>query len=147
MRNVLFAKMEDGVRTLWGQNIARNTRIWRDVFPEQTTVFASEALARAAQPADSRPYEPREVFYLGKGAWVNACVAVRDGCLTQMANIPDAAGQQFNAQLRWDYARQAMSLWSVRDIIYGPVIVSSYGRGTNRLVRKNIRKKGTDVYH
>ena len=124
---------------LWGMKIAKNTCLWRDVFPLVTTVFRTEAQARAGQPQDSKQYEPTEVFCVGKNAWVNACLALRDGCLTQMANIPDSPGEGSNARLKWSYQHQSMSLWSTKDIVYGPIVVSSYGRRANKEVRNKIK--------
>jgi len=136
--NVLFARIEKGVRCLWGQKISKNTCIWRDVFPLTTTVFATEAQARAGQPKDSKYYEPTEILQIGVNAWVNSCLALRDGCLTQMVNIPDAPGGASNARLRWNFQDKSMSLWSTKDIVCGPIIVSSYGRSANKHVRKSI---------
>eukprot|EP00808_Paulinella_micropora_P019407 g3591.t1 len=97
-------------------------------FPKQTTLYKSERAARQAQPRDFKTYEPTEVVMVGRGKWINSCVALRDGCLSQMANIPDKPGGAYNARLRWDRKNCALSLWSTKTIYCEELRVSSYGQ-------------------
>ena len=134
----LFARKQGGVRSIWGVAIAKNTCIWKDFFETETTLYKSERAARLAQPKDTKTYEPTEVVMVGKGKWINSCVALRDGCLSQMANIPDRPGEAYNARLRWDRKNCAMSLWSTKTIYCEEIRVSSYGRQANRHARRAI---------
>eukprot|EP00808_Paulinella_micropora_P030199 g75402.t1 len=125
-------------RVLRGVCIPRATRLAKDEFYYKTTLYDSQASAALAQPADTAEFEPKEVICVGNGKWINCCVALRHGCYTHLANIPDKAHGYSNARFKWSYRKGGwlcLSLWSTKAIKDEPVIVSSYGRQANKIVR------------
>ena len=126
-------------RGLRGVCIPRGIRIAQDEFYCKTTLYDSQASAALAQPTDAARFEPKEVLYVGNGKWINCCVALRHGCYTHLANIPDTVRGYSNARYKWSYRKGGwlcLSLWSTKAIKDEPVIVSSYGRQANKVVRQ-----------